>query len=270
MVLHADNYRRFIREHLQQSGLLQKELAAEVDRSPAWVSQMLAGKRPLRAPMARRVGEALKMSARDRLRLEALVESEDKRSLVDHDAEPAPFVKAELGLFTEGPLDSRLDTWQLCAVYQLALCDAYRPDPAWIAATVRPRMDEAEARSALETLRARGLMDDAGHLSDEAGSASDNAGPDPEACAAYHEQALDCANHALQQAASNERAFVGGCVALSEDDYERFRQHLQSIVLHILRTSAKQTPNRLYQVNLAVFPVSLYSDSAADPQTIED
>lgn len=264
------DYRRFIKAYLQRHGLLQKEFACRVNRSPAWVSQMLTGKRSLRPAFARQVGLALDMTPREQLQLQALVESEDNRAFLDDEPETAHFAQCEPGLVTDKPLEPRLDSLELCAVYQLAQCEEYCPDPAWIAATIRPRLDESGVRLALEVLKSRGLLGENGRVPVAHGPAEPGCVATPESADAYHRDTLARATKALDTVPENERTFVAGCIALSEDDYERFREQVQALLLHILRTVAKERPNRVYHVNLAAFPMSLYSDSAADPWTIED
>lgn len=260
------NYRHFIREHLHKKRLLQKDLACRVDRSPAWVSQMLAGKRPLQLSVAKRVGEVLDMSANDQLRLQALVQSEGNRCLSDEWEVAEHFTRAEPGLVTDVLLEPPFESWQLHAVFQLAQCEEFRRDPGWIAATIRPRMSEGEARVALEQLQARGLFDEP--RAEPTAPPVEQRAPQP--TAAYHLDTLELAKGALKTVPENDRTFLAGCVALSEVDYLRFRQHLQALVLHTVRTAAKATPNRVYHINLATFPVSLYSDSTADPRSFAE
>lgn len=271
----SSDYRDFLRQRLVERGLRQKDLASLVDRSCAWVSQMLAGKRPLRPAIARRVGEALAMSKREQLRLQAMVECETSsgeilesrtnRSSRGYDRRTEPALVAD----SSNP--AVLASWKANAVYQLAQCDNYLPDPAWVAATVRPRMSVPEASEALALLRERGMLDADNRIPESATPAVDRCEVrDATALGAYHRDTLDLAKRALEALPENERTFLASCVALSEEDYEWFSEQLQALVAHVLRMASRSKPNRVYHVNLAAFPISLFTDSWADPRTVSD
>jgi uncharacterized protein (TIGR02147 family) len=49
-------------------------------------------------------------------------------------------------------------TWYLPAIRELVLSPSFQDDPAWIAATLRPRIQDSEARQALDTLLELGLL----------------------------------------------------------------------------------------------------------------
>lgn len=58
----------------------------------------------------------------------------------------------------EGAVSRFLASWVLPAIAELARLPGFRPDPAWIAKTLHPPIDEAEARRALDTLQDLGLL----------------------------------------------------------------------------------------------------------------
>lgn len=267
----AMDSREYIRKYLERFHIKQIELARRMARSPAWVSQMLARKRPLTLALAKEIGEALGMSVHECVRLQALVESEQVRTVFGPSDQDAHFSHCEPAMVTNLPLEPRLDSWQLTAIYQLTQCEDFQANPGWIAATLRPQMTEHEARLGLTQLQQRGLIGEGPKAAEDQARPSEPIDDASEKVSiTYHHATLDLAKWALKNVPGNDRTFVAGCVALSEEDYLRFQQQLEALVLHTLRTAAKVEPNRVYHLNVAVFPISLYSDSAADPRTITD
>ena len=55
---------------------------------------------------------------------------------------------------------------------------------------------------------------------------------------------------------------MGAVFRISEEQYGRIRARLRELVL--IASEAVGTPTRVYQVGIQLFPVSLYTDSAAD------
>jgi len=261
------DYRVVIRDKLTERGLKQKDLAHRVDRSRAWVSQMLAGKRPLRPALVRPIGEALEMSAREIMRLRALVDCEtgSDEALA---ARARGFVSlSEPAVVSNGSRPAGIDSVSVSAVLQLTRCEGYVPDPSWIAAAARPRMSVEEVEEALEQLRSHGLLDDSNQARGDDDLREER---DPAAAVAYHQQALDLAKQAVASIPENERAFFSGSLALSEEDYERFCHLLRALIAQTLSSATHAAPNRVYHLSVAAFPISLYTDSFVDPRDVEE
>lgn len=58
----------------------------------------------------------------------------------------------------EGAAFAYLSSWYIPAIRELALCPGFRADPAWIAATLIPRITTAQAQAALDTLISLGML----------------------------------------------------------------------------------------------------------------
>ncbi|MEN0064952.1 MAG: DUF4423 domain-containing protein [Myxococcota bacterium] len=244
----GNDYREFLRALLKDRGLLQRDLAERMDRSPAWASQILNGRRRLQRELAERIADVLLLDDAERW---------DLLHLVDLSASPSPAIQRRMP--PADPHGMPLDRWYVDAIRELMRCEDVQSEPAWIAAALRPRISEEEAREALQALQERNLLDDA--PSPRRGIRS----TDRQAT-----QVLQLALDSLLSTPPNVRRHLTGSVAMSEETYQQFLTALQALLTTLLQSPAStETPNRVYQVSLAVFPVSLYTDSAAHPSDVE-
>ncbi|MEM6931234.1 MAG: TIGR02147 family protein [Myxococcota bacterium] len=278
------DYRAYLRWLISQSGRKQGEVADRAGRSAAWLSQILNNRRRLQPELAEDLAGALDLPERQRLQLLSLVEAEVGNStLIRRRAtdlltglgrrEPAENTSAELR--------ERLGHWRVGAILELASCQEYVPDPAWVAAPLRPRMTVGEARALMDDLRSVGALDASyGLVQPEApGVGTERVGPDASKSAdaqaetvrmaGYHRSTLELARGAIG-GDPRERLFAGACIALSEDDFQTLQSRLEEMFAQILYSAQKSSPNRVFHVNLAAFPISLFSDSAVDPRQVDD
>ncbi len=270
-----ESYGEYLRELQRNRGLKQFEFAKLVGRSPAWYSQILNGRRRLRPEIAHEIADRLSLTVRERNRLLSLVERElgPSRSMRERPVEATEPVEVP------EPDDDFLRVlggWQTGAILELARCEGYVPEPSWVGATLRPRVATAVAQESMEALRAHGYLDADYRPVERQPSVHSTTGPDihvkaQSRCAAtIHEQTLRMAVGALRHTRPTDRLFATATVALSEEDYEGLRLRLYEVLGPVFENAARQSPNRVYQVNLAVFPASLYSDSSRDPRTLPD
>ena len=270
-------YREYLRAIIDQRDLLQTDIARRVGRSPAWLSQILNGKRRLHPDLAEELAEALDLEPKARLELLTLVEAEvGNSSLIRARAEQLQtgLEKPDLETVTARPLQERLVDWHVGAIFEMAGCVDYVPEPSWVAAAMRPRLTERDARAAMDLLREHGCLDDEyrrieGQTLDLGTPRQGEDGEIAVRMLDYHRTTLDMARRALGVNA-NDRRFFGASAALSEQDYERLMPRLQEIVLQTLLSTSTEPPNRVVHVNLAVYPISLYTDSHVDPRTLDD
>jgi len=251
----GNDYREFLRLVLQDRRLLQRDLAAMMERSPAWASQILSGKRRLQVVLAEQMAEVLELDDTERWEL---------LRLVDQATLPMPPLQRRQPPGDDPP--PSLERWYVGAIAELAQCDQYEPDPLWVSAALRPRIEVEEAREAMLLLRRLGTLDAdfraaGGHDRKRRGVRSSD-----RATKKVFELSLD----ALRESPPNDRSHLTGSVALSEEAYERLQGRMKQAIKTLLATEPGDVPNRIYQVSLATFPISLYSDAAAHPSEVED
>ncbi|MEL6184412.1 MAG: DUF4423 domain-containing protein, partial [Myxococcota bacterium] len=143
------DYREYLRHLLRERELLQRDLALKMKRSPAWASQILNGRRKLQRHLAEEVTQVLLLD--DAERWEFL-------RLVDLETSPVPS-SPRRPVSNEDECGPSLAHWYVGAIAELARCDQYQPDPEWVAAALRPRIDVAQAREAMGLLVRLGLLD---------------------------------------------------------------------------------------------------------------
>lgn len=153
-----------------------------------------------------------------------------------------------------------LSCWYLPAVRELAHCDGFRGDPAWIARTLHPRITEAQARDALETLTSLGLLqaDPRGRLRpcdvslvtphEVAGLAGHN----------YHQAMLARAAEALSTVDYRERHFCGVTVAVPRHALPKLKDELDAFQERLLELCDQQVDEaeQVFQLSLQLFPLS--------------
>ncbi|MEN0061280.1 MAG: TIGR02147 family protein [Myxococcota bacterium] len=271
------SYRDYLQGLMRDRDLKQFEFARSVGRSPAWLSQILNGRRNLQPALAEQIATRLELTDRQRVEFLTLVEREVGNSSLIRDRAKdllSGLEKPEPVENTADALQNRLCDWHLGAILELARCEEYVPEVGWVAATLRPRLTDAQAQAAMDELVAHGLLDEHYRLVEGApdlGTARQvDAGHDSNRAAEYHRETLAMAQRALETVPPTDRLYVAGSLALSEDDYLKLMSRLQEILAPTLYSAAKEVPNRVFHLNLALFPISLYSDNAVDPRTIED
>jgi len=246
----VNDYRSFLKNLLNDRDLLQHQFAARMGRSPAWASQILTGRRGLRRKLAQEIVRVLELDE---------AEGWEFLRLVDEAVSPLPAQER-----SEAASRPTLERWYVRAIAELAGCDQYQPDPEWVAAALRPRIEAREALEAMRLLRDLGVLDARFQLA-RRGRRSGATPNDEEV-----QQVIELWSEALRLVPPNERRNHLGTVALSEEGHARLLDVLKRVVVELQAIEPAGVPNRVYQVILATFPVSLYSDSAAHPSEIED
>ncbi|MEN0060889.1 MAG: TIGR02147 family protein [Myxococcota bacterium] len=264
-------YCRILRDSLAEREMTAKQLSDAVGRSKSWTSQILNGKRSLRPDGAERLARALRLPEPRRRELITLVQMDRE---VPGTSRQRPMGASEL---VESPERARrgLAEWYVGAIVELSGCEGYKPDPGWIAATLRPRITPAQAKDAMDRLVRIGLLDTAYRRIASKGDFGFSTAPDAEmspAAKVFHRGLNDLATEALERNQSNEQFFRGGCVALSDDNLKEFRTRVAAIASEYLDAPMPEsgTPNRIYLFNVGYFPASLYTDTEYDPEDLPE
>ena len=264
------DYRELLRTLQAERDLKQHEFARLLGRSPAWLSQILNARRSLHPDLAADIADRLRLPERRRLQFLSLVERDFGKSafrrsfasdVLDGLELPEPSEQ------TEPAFRVHLRQWQVGAVLELSECEDYVPEASWIAAILRPSTAVEHVQGILELLRDHGYLDDhfrrrkaPNIVSTEREIRSET---ESQMARQLHEETLNLARQALDFP-PEDRLLVSASVALSERDYQRLRARLAEVLAQTLHTAAQETPNRVYQLNLALFPTSLYTDE--DPR----
>ncbi len=150
--------------------------------------------------------------------------------------------------------------WHHAAIRELAARDDFDPDPEWIARQLRPRVTPAQARKAMEALVEIGLLaqgeDGSVSLSDAslvtphevAGMAARN----------YHRSMLNLAADSTDSADRDERHLSAVTVCIPRSLVPRLKREIDAFQEKLLDLcdSAEESAEQVYQLHLALFPLS--------------
>lgn len=164
----------------------------------------------------------------------------------------------------EGASLRYLSHWSYPAVHELAGCDAFRGDPVWIAATLRPVITERQARDALEVLETLGLLvrDADGALRQGSGTLTTPHQASSTVSFVYHTGMIDRARESLTSFPSKERHFCGVTVAIPESLMPNLKAELNQFQERLLAMCDEATgADRVVQLNLQLFPLSAHAPS---------
>jgi len=269
------DYRLFVIEALRRMGRSRADLAAQLDLSVSMLSQVLNRKKrlnPNRVPLlARYLG--LGDTAAGLLAAMVDLDNDSPRAkrlawatLQAHQRALAP------ATLTEDMLEM-MGRWYISAVYELALCEGFRSDPAWIARTLVPSISVEQAEHALHTLLRMGMLEpdpDSGGLGQAHGRVWSEQMPagqlHSEAGRQLQGQLIELAVHSYHRVPPTERHSASIIGALSEEQHQRLVARLREVeqeLLHLISAPDEHTPTRVVELTSWVYPCSDYTDSGA-------
>lgn len=236
--------------------------------SPSLLKEVIAGRRNLTAATLAGFLNALNLSEDDAAFFQALVQldqaatDEERNAAWEQVASSRRFRSARP---IEGATVRYLSNWYCPAIRELALCGTFQNDPDWVRQQLQPRITRAEARQALETLFALGLLeeDDQGKVRavdvslatphEVAGLAAHN----------YHHQMLQQAWDSIERADPDERHLLGVTVAIPEAlvpllkrELDAFQERLLHLCDDAIAGEEAQPAERVFQLQLGLFPLT--------------
>lgn len=154
--------------------------------------------------------------------------------------------------------------WHHAAIFELASCPGFRPDPRWIARQLRPRISSMEAQKALTLLVDLRLLQwqKDGTLRPIEQLIRDHEKIDPRvrslAMYRFHRWHAQRGEVALEEVAADERLYNAVTVAVPLAALPRVRQKVRECLSEILSLCEEmgQPPAQVIQVNVQVYPLS--------------
>ncbi len=279
MLFDPTDYRRFLLLALERRGMTQRDLASAVGRTSGWLSLVLSRQRTLDPEFVAPLSASLGLSEAEASYFAALVDLENRSPRARRTAWAT--VHATQRHRAEGVMGADVarafSNWYVQALIELAACENFRADPAWIARTLNPPITVDQAEEALGTLLRLGRLvpDDEGSLrpgGELHWSPSDVApGEISRAVSQVHHQALGLAQQALQTLRQNERHISGTTMALTEAQYpqvvSRLHELERELILLVESTRGDEAPNRVFHLGIHLVPVSDYTDTEDDQST---
>jgi uncharacterized protein (TIGR02147 family) len=231
-------------------------------RSPSFLKHVIDGKRSLATATAVRVAKAFGLTGEAVDYFAALVlfnqatEASEERAAYARIRRFRRFREVQsLGVAR----DAYHAHWYLPAIRELAVTDAFRDDPAWIAARLRPRISVREARAALATLEALGLLSRDAHGAQHATHEQVATEPRTQSIhlATYHRAMMERASAAIDECPREERDLSSITLAVDPTGLEALRRRIQDIRADLLdEFDAGERGVQVVQVNFQLFPLS--------------
>ncbi len=157
--------------------------------------------------------------------------------------------------------------WYHSAIHELARTDGFQADPTWISRNLRPRVTVAQAKKALEVLTSLGMLapDENGKVEpvdvslatphEVAGLAARN----------YHDGMLELARRSITEAERDERHLSAVTVCISPSLLPQLKREIDAFQERLLDLcdGSEEAPEQVYQVHMALFPLSTVSGGDA-------
>jgi len=237
-------------------------------QSPSLFNEIVAGKRNLTATNRDGFVRALTLNREEGAFFADLVELDQSRTEEDKNAaweRVAASRRFRSARPIEGGMFAYLSNWYYPATRELALRDDFVADPEWIAARLQPQISKSQARDALRTLLALGMLQEIdGQIRPvdvSLATANEVAGL---ALHNYHRQMLQRAQDSIVGTLAPERHLLGVTVAVPTSLVGRLKAELDGVqerLLHLCDEHSSKA-ERVYQLQLCLFPLS--SDPAVE------
>lgn len=250
-------------------------IAAKVGfASPGFFTNVLKGKKDISLKLAHKFAELFKLGRKEKEYFELLVlfnkatgNGEKKEYLDRLLALRGSHVKK-----VEAHQYEYFEKWHYSAVREALALHPFRGDYRALAALINPPISVADAKKAVELLERLGLVkpgpDGVYERTDAVISAGDEISK--VLLNAYQVQAMDLAKHALDHLPSGTRNFSTLTLSVSGPTYSAMVEELRSFRRKLLEmANTSQDPDRIYQMNFHVFPLTALPAQPAQPVRIK-
>jgi uncharacterized protein (TIGR02147 family) len=230
--------------------------------APNYLKLVIAGQRNLTGPMAARFAGACGLAGESAEYFVELVNFNQARSNEQRNASYArleAFGRYRRGHKLELAHATYHSTWYLPAIRELCASPSFREDPQWIADTLWPRIKPLEARQALDTLLALGLLtrDPHGRLRQNAAVVSTGAETQGLHIANYHAEMMRRATAAMELVPAPQRDISSLTFCASERSLGRIKARIQEFRRELIQlVEAEPERDQVVQLNLQLFPLS--------------
>ena len=235
-----------------------------------FVKLVTDGKRNLGGDSAHRIAEAIGLSAAehrffiDLVAFDQATDEDDKSAAFERIAASKRFREAR---HLDAALFHYLSRWYYPAVRELAARPDFREAPAWIAGQIQPRITRKEAAGALEALLTLGLLERGSDGRISRGDATLTSGHEVEVEALgvgnFHRAMLQKAAESIRTAPQDERDLSAMTVCISQARVPEVKRRLVAFREQLMAfCDDDPDPERVYQINLQLFPMSRRVDVA--------
>jgi uncharacterized protein (TIGR02147 family) len=230
--------------------------------APNYLQLVINGRRSLTPAMARRFAETCGLgneAAEYFVTLVAFNQAQTNEERNEHYQKLRGFRRYRRAQKLELAEAAYHSTWYLPAIRELVLSPAFREDPEWIGAQLRPRVKPQDVAQALETLLELGLLQRTPEGKLRQKSRVVSTGPETSGMhiTNYHAEMMQRATHAMTEVPARERDVSSLTLCLGSRGIAELKERIQAFrreLLELCETEAE--PSQVVQVNFQLFPLS--------------
>jgi len=230
--------------------------------APNYLKLVIEGQRNLTPPMAARFADACGLKGDAAAYFQQLVEFNQSTT-----SERRNRAYARLTAFERYRRAHKLEmaqaayhsTWYLPAIRELVASESFDEDPERIAARLWPAIKPSEARSALDTLLALGLIDRDPHGRLRQGTPVVSTGPETKGLhiANYHAEMMRRASDAMELVPAAARDISSLTFCVSPALFPELKRRLQEVRRELIElVEAEDDRTQVVQLNLQLFPLT--------------
>lgn len=262
------DYRAFLRDHYaqrkaQSRGFSFRAFSRKAGLgSPNYLKLVMDGQRNLTREMAVRFAEACGLEGEAAAFFLDLVEmgqartSKERAAALTRLARFRRYRKAHKLELAQSEYHSK---WYLPAIRELVARRDFREEPEWIARTLRPSISPEEARRAVATLLALGLLVRGPRGKIAQGEPLVTTGPETRGIhiGNYHRAMLQRAAESIDEIPAPERDISSLTLCVGADGVQRLKQRIQSFRKELLAMSEdEKDPVVVVQLGFQLFPLT--------------
>ncbi len=230
-----------------------RSFARWLELSPAQVSQVMSGKRPLTLKALEKIDKKLDISP---LEKQSLLESLAGTS--DQGMQGAAASEAVFRTLSEDQFKLMAD-WYHVAILSLTRLPGAKSDPRWIARKLNISLEEAnQALQRLVRLNIISVSPKFRQIGDPLKVISEIPSA---AIRRYHKQNLVLASEKIDSVDNSLRNFESMSIAIDTKDIPKLKKHIDRFLNQMQKFSEKSKPNHIYHFNLQMFPVTNIEES---------
>lgn len=247
-------------------------------RTSNFILLVIQGKRNISSEIASRISELFQHGPHEKDYFESMVHFGQSRTALEKDY----FWKGMLTVRSHQgtqPLNASqyeyYSHWYNPVLLELVVLPGQKWDTRSLAKALRPRVSAVQVRHSLELLERLGMIRKEGELWVKS-SASVATPPEVQSIAVfnYHRELIELAKASLESDSSKIRNFTTLTLEINAQEYQLMVEMLTQFRRQMLGVCTSTGPaDRVYQLNLQLFPVSHPVDSVAslpDDPTIEE
>lgn len=246
----TDDVRRFLYDRLEQGrsknpSFSLRAFARTLRMSPATLSQMISGKRPITLSTAKKICEGLCLSPLEEQRILSALMRPDHSTT---SRAPSSSFQLELDRF------KLVSDWYHFAILSLTEIKASKPEPMWISR--RLGIQQGVVKDAIDRLIRLGLLEVRGKRWRQITPSTSVSSPVPNlAIQKYHRQILEKAANSLNEAPILEREFGAITMAVNPDQIDLAKTMIREFRTNLSQVLEKGKKERVYTLAVQLFPL---------------